>query len=396
VTLAAYKPLLARGDVRLLLFALLLNGLTTGLAPAMVLVVEEEHSLGSAGLVLAAFAICTGVSSPVRGRLVDRHGQPVVLVPLAALSSGALIAFALLAENGASVATLAVLAGFSGATFAPVIASARALWKEIARDEHELTAAYSLHSVANEVLFVMGPLAVGAIVAVASAAAAVAAAAAGQLAGILVFAAMPLSRAWRGEARTVGRLGALVSPGMRTLALGNIAFGGIFGILDVAAPALALEQGEPAVAGFALAALAVGSGIGGLFYGSRRWRAPLERRLLVAFAAMTVGLLPLALAGSSATLILFMAVAGLAVAPFVAIEFSLIDRVAPAGTVIEAFTWTVTSYMIGSAVGAGLAGYLAEHVSVTSAFLSAVAASAMAFAVTVARRATLAESVPAQ
>ncbi len=387
--LSAYRNLLGQGRVRLLLISMLINGVAMGLAPALVLVVEEVDDLAAAGLVLGSFAVCTGLSSPARGRLVDRLGQTRVLVPLALAHTAILLAFALAAESEAAVASLAVLAGAAGATVAPMGASVRALWKEIASDERELESAYSLHAVVNELLFIIGPLVVAASIVVASPVAALVVVAICELSGVLLFAASPLSRSWRSAPRSIGRLGALASAGMRTLVLANVGYGMVFGVLDVAVPAFAVERGAPASAGLALAALAVGSAIGGLAYGARTWRTSLEIRMLGLSALTTVALLPLALAQSTLALVVLMAVGGLAVAPFVAAEFGMIDRVAPSGTATEALTWIVTTYAIGSAIGAVAGGAIAEYASVNAALLAAAGGSALAFAVTAARLSTL-------
>ena len=49
-------------------------------------------------------------------------------------------------------------------------------------------------------------------------------------------------------------------------------------------------------------------------------------------------------------------VAGRAIAPTLAIAFALVDDLAPAGTMTEAFAWLATAESVGSALGSSLAG----------------------------------------
>ena len=85
------------------------------------------------------------------------------------------------------------------------------------------------------------------------------------LAGTTIFTALPPTREIafeRGEAK--GLLGALASPGVRTLVYTSLPAGVGIGILEVGIPAFSREEGAAAAAGVLLAIWSVGSGIGGL------------------------------------------------------------------------------------------------------------------------------------
>ena len=89
-----------------------------------------------------------------------------------------------------------------------------------------------------------------------------------------------------------------------------------FGALEVAMPAFAVEHGHPAeLAGIFLSAMAVGSLLGGLWYGARHWSGPIVTRFIGLQVLFTLGLLPLLLASSIASMAVLMAIAGLALAP---------------------------------------------------------------------------------
>jgi MFS family permease len=54
------------------------------------------------------------------------------------------------------------------------------------------------------------------------------------------------------------------------------------------------------------------------------------------------------------------AVSGLFLAPAIACAFIVVDRHAPSGTVTEAFSWLVTTFGVGAAVGTAVAGPAVE------------------------------------
>jgi predicted MFS family arabinose efflux permease len=78
-----------------------------------------------------------------------------------------------------------------------------------------------------------------------------------------------------------------------------------------------------------------------------------------------------------------MILAGLGIAPAIACLYLLVDRLAPAGTVTEAFTWVTTAFAAGFAAGNALGGSLVHRVGTDRAFL--VAAGGVAAAALLAR-----------
>ncbi len=223
MALGSYRPLLADGQVRALLLGTSVSGVSTGLTFALVLAVQDHHSIAAAGLVAGAQTIGDGVLIPARGRLIDQRGQHVLL-PLAAVHAIFLIALAIGAAS-LPVIALCALSALSGMARAPLFASLRALWTDVTRDQAELDVAYSLHAVFNEALFVGGPLVVAAAATLISPAGALVLVGALEVAGAAIFTATTVSRSWRGGPRTAGALGALESAGMRTLALAALGSG---------------------------------------------------------------------------------------------------------------------------------------------------------------------------
>jgi len=75
---------------------------------------------------------------------------------------------------------------------------------------------------------------------------------------------------------------------------------------------------------------------------------------------------------------------GLALPPLLTCTFVLVDELAPAGTVTEAFAWVITAFLIGSSTGSAVAGALVDRASPAVAFVAGAASTVLA-AVLVAR-----------
>jgi MFS family permease len=392
VSVRAYRVLLRPAGATRLLLTALLGRLPVGIfSLAIVLVVREQTgSFAEAGVASAAFAIGAGVVAPLQGRLVDRLGQPAVLVPSALINAAAMVGLVLAGEADAPGWTVVALAAVGGAAIPPLSACMRSQWAALfADDDSARGTAYSLESVFNEVIFILGPLLTALLVAIGSPDAALLVAAGVSLVGTIGFATARLARGWEGEPAERTRAGALASPGMRTLVIAVVPTGMAFGALEVAMPAFAVEHGHrPNLAGILIAAMAAGSVLGGLWSAAREWRLDVVWRFLALHGAFAAGMLPLLLVDSLALMTPAMLVAGLALAPSAAAGYLLIDRMAPPGTATEAYTWAVTASITGAALGAALAGLIVHHASVRWAIVLAFAGPALGTLVAVLRRRT--------
>ena len=184
-------------------------------------------------------------------------------------------------------------------------------------------------------------------------------------------------------------MGALASPGVRTLLVVSAAFGLAFGTLEVTMPAFADERGSAATGGVLLAALALGSMLGGVWYGSRAFTAHLSTQMIRFCAVFATALIPLAFAGSIPVMMALMALAGFFVAPWAATSAALVGRLAPAGSVTEAYTWEMTAVIAGFALGGVISGVLVESAGVREALIAAAALAILTVAVAWTRRDTL-------
>ena len=109
-----------------------------------------------------------------------------------------------------------------------------------------------------------------------------------------------------------------------------------------------------------MAALGVGALAGGLVYGAREWPGRPESRLRLLVGLLALGYLPLMLVPGVVAMTALTGVAGVFLAPALACAFVVVDRHAPKGTVTEAFSWLVTTFGVGAAVGTAVAGPAVE------------------------------------
>jgi MFS family permease len=347
---------------------------------------EATGSFAEAGRVAGAFGLANALGAVAQGRLMDRLGQPPVLRVGHAVAVAALV---VAADRRAPSAVLGLCAVAGGACLPQVPAAMRSLWSVLVEDEARRQAAYAMVAIVFDVSVVAAPALVAAIITIASPAAATATAAVLAAGAALAFGATGASRRWRGEAHDIGWLGPLAAPGVRTVFAVLGVLGTAIGIVQVAVPAFAAEDGSAETGGLLLAALSAGSLAGGLVYGARSWpgRPAMRLALMLAVLAGTCALL--AAATSNLVLAASLLAVGALLAPCAIAGSALLDDVAPAGTVTEAFTVMIMGIVAGNAVGNALGGAVVDGPGYDTAVLAAAAIAAAGAGVAYVRRATM-------
>ncbi|WP_406838940.1 MFS transporter [Streptomyces sp. AHU1] len=360
----------------------------------MLTTTRATGSYAVAGTVMALFGATSVFLSPARAALIDRYGPRRALIPMASLYAGLLTAFAVTAwRPGAPVAAVGALAVAAGACTPPLGPTLRAVWGEAVQDERVLQRAYSLDGVVEEILFVSGPLVVGAVVRTAPPAAAVVLSALLVWSGTLAFVLSPLvagvrppaARGASGTARR-GRRGR----GGRALVRPVVAAAGVglsLGAVDLLVMAFAERHHHGAgVVAWVLAALSLGSALGGLLNGAVDWRAAPGARLPLLAGALGLALLGAGLAQSLGALAVAVACAGFFVAPALTTSYLMAGAAAPPGFRTRAGAWVNTAVNAGSSVGTAGAGLLVGRLPLGLCF-AVSGAVAMAAALVCARNA---------
>lgn len=338
----------------------------------LLLVSAVTGSYGTAGAVAAAFAIASATATPLAGRLADRSGQHVVLLLVSAgtaASTSALIACAELAAPAWALGLAAAALGLASPSPAGIV---RARWNHALSGPGRTgrtvrtEAAYSLESVADEVIFVLGPvILIGATWVHQSAGLATA--------GVLTVAGCLALAVQRGtepvpRPRADGEpAGALLTPGMLLLSGVFLLLGAAITAVEVGGVAFADDAGHRGAAGALLSLFALGSMSAGLWYGARHWRTPLARRFRAGLAFFAAGLLPVALARGLPMMMAAVLIAGLAISPTFIAGFGLVERLAPAGRLTEGMSWLTTAIRVGVTASAPVVGWIVDERGVRAA-----------------------------
>jgi len=345
-----------------------------GFTLAVLLAVRHATgSYGAAGTATGFVAVAAAVSRVAQGRLMDRFGQTRVMLPVALLQCVAAGAFAAAAAARASALVLIVLAGILGLSLPAVAAVMRTLWGILLPADELRMVAATMESLVTELAFMTGPALAGVVATAVSPTAAVLAMALFTAAGAAVVATSPPSRDWRPHPRAHTEGGSLLGLLMAPVSIALL-IGLSVGTVDVAAPAFATEHHVPGATGALLAVWAMGSLVGGAWYGARHWTAASrERRLVgcVACLALAMALIPLAHStlGLGGLLIL----AGLPIAPSLTTIYLLVDERAPRERVTEAFAWVSSSLPGGAALGAVISGWLVSASGPSASFVAGAA-----------------------
>jgi MFS family permease len=339
-----------------------------------------------AGLVSGAGSIGYAAAAPQLARLADRFGQHRVLRPLIAFFGIACVVFVTCAELKAPIWVLIVTGFLAGSSMPSLGSMVRARWSALLRDPAALHAAYALESVVDEMTFVIGPALVT-VLATAVPPAGVLLCMVLSVSGTLFFAAQrqteppvrPRSREHgasehgasehaaaehvTGESVTAARTrraGRLPAPGLLTMAPLYLCLGAMFASIDLSTVDFAQLHGHRPLAGFILGTYALGSGIGGLWYGSRAWRAPLARRFTLTLVLTVAGVATFWTQPSLISLDAGMLVAGLTISPTLIAGYGLIERQAPAARRTEAMTWLSSTIAVGVATGSSICGRIID------------------------------------
>lgn len=343
---------------------------------SLLLTVEAAtDSYAVAGAALAASGLGT-LSAPYKARLIDRLGLRSVLTTLGLGFALTLCCITIAAVAGvSSPAVFIAAATLAGLLTPPVGPIMRGIWAELAPDVQTRTRAYSLDAVAEEGLFAVGPLAVGVVIALSEPRLSLLVVAGAAAVGTVW---LVLSQATLGSelsAKSKGRrssavLGPLSAPGVRWVAAVMVCVGIGLAPLEVAVAARAEDFGTIEAAGPLLAALSVGSIVGGFAWGARRHRHTPPVQLLGLVAAMGVGAAIAGLAPNLVALGAALALAGAFVAPVFVVAYSMVDDLVEADVRTEASTWIASASNIGGSAGAVSAGIIVERASAQAAFLA--------------------------
>ncbi|WP_449408766.1 MFS transporter [Microbacterium maritypicum] len=330
---------------------------------AILLHVEQQTgSYGSAGLVLAATSVGQAVAGPITSRWMGVWGMRRVLTLTSAVCVLAVLGLGLLPLIVPGYMALGLLAGLSTP---PVQAAVRTIYPKLV-NSRQLTPLFSLDASLQEIIWVLAPVVITLV-----------STQVGTTEGLLLVALILVSgAAWFIASPEVGRVRI---PRSRS-ALGTVVLkppvllAAVVGFLLIGACA-AVEVGVVATfehgslaAGLVLAVFSVGSLAGGLAFGHipiGPWA--MARRLLIVTVGLALTMVSLNVFWLGGTLI----VAGIGIAPALAVLFAITSASVKFSETAEAFGWTGTGQLIGAAAGSAVAGFLVDATDPRGAYLAA-------------------------
>ncbi|MBW5421003.1 MFS transporter [Streptomyces sp. BG9H] len=365
----------------------------------VLLVQHTTGSYGAAGAVSAATGVSMALFAPFSGKLADRFGQRAVLVPGVLVHSASVIALTVLALSDAPLWALFVAAVPAGASTPQIGPMVRARWGVKLQDSPLATTAAAFESVTDELTFVLGPLLATALCTGIDPSAGLLTEAGLTLVGGLLFAAQkstqpqPSSQHEEGHAR-VEHVSALRIPGVRVLIVTFLGIGAVFGGMQVSLAAFTESIGEPGLNGVLYGTFAAGNMLSGLVCGALAWKVSPQRRLLVAYAALTLMASGLWAAHSALLLAGIGLLVGVCIAPALITGYTLVDKLVPPTGRTEAFTWLTGAVALGQAAAVTVAGQLEDRLWDGAGFLVPLGGTALALVVLVTLRSRLVPKAP--
>ncbi|MFC9558934.1 MAG: MFS transporter [Agromyces sp.] len=374
--MGSYSELLRTSGVARIIAAQLTARFPSGmLSLAFLLHVEQQTgSYGAAGLVLAATSIGQAVAGPLTSRLMGRLGMRPVLIATLAVCVTAIVAIALLPLTVPLYMAIGLVAGLANPPVQPAV---RTIYPKMV-NSRQLTPLFSLDASAQEIIWVVGPVVTTFVATQIGTVWAILLAAVLMVVGGIWFISSPELGRVR-IPRSKRRFGAVLGRPPVMLAT-------IVGFLLIGATA-AIEAGVVAVfghggaeAGIVLAIFAVGSLAGGLFLGHvpiGPWST--ARRMFIVFAgtALAAGLMDFW------WLSITLFIAGIGIAPALAVLFAIVSASVKFSDTAEAYGWVGTGQLIGAALGSALAGFLIDGSGPQGAFWAAAALAFLGFLVAV-------------
>jgi MFS family permease len=363
LNLGPYKTLFIDRELRRIVLSSILPRLPAGINGFSITMMVESFygSLGIGGMATSAYMIAFGVMSPLLGRFVDQRGPRAVVLPFAIAHAIALVALVYAASQRVSIPWLLVCAAMVGVTFPPISMTVRAMWRKSNFPDNTKQLGFALEGVIMETVFVCGPMIMSFFLIFKWPAGALVFSALTMLLGTVFFIRSGALERW-GDVEDVKRhwLGPLKVAGVRRALIVSMLLGATFGLQEFGIIAVARAAGSDAAIGLMTAAYSIPSAIAGLMYGTRQFAWPLNRQMSVGH--VWVAILSLLLACTSSLWIfgVLCFFCGMAVGPVITASQMQLGKLTPSEYSTEAFTWSMTLFMIALGSAFSLGGWVTE------------------------------------
>jgi MFS family permease len=365
----------------------------------VLLIASITGRYGLAGTVAGAGSIGYAVLSPYIAQLADRFGQRRVLLIQVAVFTIASVSFIGLADLKAPFGVLLVTGAVAGGFMPSTGNMVRTRWSGLLSDDQRgLQAAFALESVNDELIFVVGPALVTLLATQVAPVSGIGTAAGLAIIGTTLFALQrrtePAPRPRPEQHQDRSRRPSLPAPGLITLSPAFLFLGAMFVTVDLSSVAFATALGHRPLAGLILGTYALGSAIGGLWYGSRTWRAPVGRRFITTAALVVAGATAFIFMPNLPALDVTCLIAGLSIAPTLIAGYAILERQAEPHRRTEAMAWLGSTISVGVACGSAIAGHLLDAYGAKAGYIFGASCGTIAVLICLAGRRKL-EVAPA-
>lgn len=340
------------------------------------LVSDVRDSFALAGITSAFYTLAGAIVAPRIGKLADRFGTKLVLLPVTLLNALAILGLLYFIDR--SIIGLFALAALSGATFPSFGSYTRTRWSRSLNDQKELSSALSLESVIDETAFVVGPALAGFLFAFYGSRSPLLAGIVFVLIGGIGLAITSTDHG--GFTKVVGdhsrRI--LAIPYIKSLLLSLVAMGLLFGSNFVVIIAVADQGGRASDGGLWVGLYPLGSAISGLIYGLIHWKISSTVRYTVSLAIMTVCTSGILLFQDLDTIVFWIIVSGIAIGPALISANAFMKELVPLSRLNESFAFLGAAISIGITIGSTLSGLIVEEFDGWKGFYFMTAATALA------------------
>lgn len=339
-----------------------------------------QHILGSygaAGLVLAATSFGQAIAGPLTSRWMGVWGMRRVLTLTLIVCAASIFTIALVPMSLPFYMVVGLVGGLS---MPPIQPAVRTIYPKMVNST-QLTPLFALDASAQEIIWIAGPVITTFVAIQLSTVLAIVLAGAFLIGGGIWFIASPevgrvrIPRSKRKFGTVLRRRPVLLATITGFLLVGSCA--------AVEAGVVATFGKDGPQAGIVLAIWAIGSIVGGLSLGHipiGPWA--LTRRMLAVFIGLGLAMFYPTDAGTAAAfwwLSATLLVAGIGIAPALAVLFAIVSASVKFSDTAEAYGWVGTGQLIGAALGSAAAGFLIDSNGSIGGFWAATVLAALGF-----------------
>ncbi len=321
----------------------------------------ERGSYTIAGAVSGSISIAGAIGGPVSSRLVDKLGQHRVLpfqIALILVCSTALI---ILIPSDVPAPYLFIFSIGSGLAYPSIGALVRSRWTALLSSGPILLTAFSIESMIDELIFIVGPtIAAFSSVKLHPAAPQILAMIFLSTGGLWLASMrsteppINLNQAKHGKP-VIFQNGLIYMWGV------HVAIGLFFGAVETTIIAFTKLAGQPVYGGIVMALWAFGSLVGGFVYGGLHLKSPLHKQLIVVSLLLVPATAAMIFVDGISALALLAVAAGIGISPLLIASAGITQRRSPDGRTTEAIASMYAGISLGFAFAAAMAGWLIDN-----------------------------------